>query len=115
MNIVDSTTVNYAGKLISNNPSIGMVILVVVVALVYAIVNLSKNTELTKILVGRHDSIDKVAKTVEEIRADQITSNSERKEQGKKIDDIDNRLTSLEGKVEQMSCRNAETCINRKV
>jgi hypothetical protein len=62
---------------------------------------LLKNTALTQAILRRSDVID-------EIRTDQIKSNTERKEQAVKIDAMDSRITSIERDLRSLNCMKCE-------
>jgi hypothetical protein len=104
--IPDTSQIKAAVAVLQTNPSWALVLLLLVggagVAFAFLLLQLFKNTEITKAIAERigdktHDqNIEKMASTLENIRSDQVVSNQERREQGKQILDIDQRLTEVE-------------------
>lgn len=91
------------GKIVASLASTPWALVVVAVAggLVWLIIKLSENTELTKAVVARIGD-GETAKLVKEIRADQLVSNRERAEQGRDIADIKRRLDAVENDVREL-------------
>ena len=115
MNLPDTTSINFIAAFLNKvDPSWSLVSLAILGGVVYLLILLVKNTKLTE-AVSKRLVDNTTAETVKLIREDQLKSNTERKAQGETIDKIDGRLTTLEAKVEKMACKNAETCVNRKV
>jgi len=90
--MIDSTTVTLAAKILSLNPSWGMVLLVLFLGVAWVIVSLSKNTTITKAILGSHSEVSEVVK---QIRSDQIKSNAERREQGKRLDLLETDVSAM--------------------
>lgn len=111
---LDSTTVVYIGKILQLNPSWSLVTLVIIGGILWMLVSLIKNTDLTKTILYKLGNHEQMAKTISDIRTDQLTSNEERKILNSRVGNIENRLGTLEKDVEELKCNNVG-CPNRKV
>lgn len=80
------------------------VVLAGIVVLGLALKELTKNTKLTEALSMRIIDTGSIKSTVEEIRKDQLVSNTERTKQGTRLDAIDNRLQTVEKDVAELKC-----------
>lgn len=113
---MDTTWGSLFVRALDSNPSTGTVVifigLAITAAFVYVVLNLSKNTELTKAIIQPHADM---AKTIADIRADQLVSNIERKEHGKRLDLVEEKMEDLQNDFHNFKCINAEICPNRKV
>lgn len=104
--IPDTNQIRAAGKLLESNPSWALVILLIVcgagAAFLYIARQLIANTKITEAIAARIEdktkdgNIEKVASTVEQIRADQIESNIARREMGKSIERLGSQLACAE-------------------
>ena len=103
---LDSVTVAYIGTILSYSPSWSLVTLFLMGGLIYFLINLIKNTELTKKIFTSMD-------VVHEIRKDQILSNEERVQQGKQIKEIIQRVDAIEQDIEHIRCTRTG-CNNRE-
>ena len=101
---LDSATAANAATIAAINPSTALVVLLLGLGIIYLLACLLKNTELTRSIIDRLDD-DATLATVKDIRADQLKSNQERKEQGLRITAIEGRMDKLERKVETLDCR----------
>jgi hypothetical protein len=104
--IPDTNQIRAAGKLLESNPSWALVILLIVcgagAAFLYLAKQLITNTKITEAIAARiedktHDGrIEEMAKTVGDIREDQLESNIARREMNKSIERVDSRLACTE-------------------
>lgn len=105
---IDTTWGSFVVRALESSPSTGMVVIfvcaIVVVAFAYLVMNLSKNTELTKAIIQPHAEMQK---TIQAIRVDQVTSNLERKAMQADIKD-------LQDDFHKFRCANAPTCPKRQ-
>lgn len=93
---LDSTTVANVSVLAALSPSWGLVVLIIFIGFGYLVSLILKNTDITKALSNSLDSHTKMATIIDEIRADQIKSNEERREQGKSIERLDSRINQID-------------------
>ena len=112
---MDTTWGSLFIRALDSNPSTGTVIifigLAITAAFVYVVLNLSKNTELTKAIISPHAEM---SKTIMDIRADQLVSNAERKEHGKRLDLVEEKIEDLQTDFHSFRCGIADVCPNRK-
>jgi hypothetical protein len=100
------TTADWAGTAISmwGVSPWAFVVLAGIIVLGLALKELTKNTKLTEALSMRIIDTGSIKATVEEIRKDQLVSNEQRQEHGKRLDAIDNRLQTVEKDVAELKC-----------
>jgi hypothetical protein len=99
---IDTSTVALITKIVALDPSWTLVILVLGCAILYLIINLFKNTTLTKEILSSVSGHKETAEVIKEIRADQKISNSERKLQGIQIQNIELRLGKVETDIHEL-------------
>jgi hypothetical protein len=74
---------------------------------------LIKNTKITEGIARRFSDVE-TPKIIREIRADQLISNSERREQALEIRELRLDVDTLKEKISTIGCANAVTCENRE-
>lgn len=111
---MDTTWGSLFVRALDSNPSTGTIIiflgLAITSAFVYVVINLSKNTDLTRAIISPHAEM---AKTILEIRVDQLASNTERQQQGKRLDAVEAHIGELQRDVNELKCSKV-ACPNRE-
>ena len=111
---IDTTWGSLFVRALESNPSTGTVVLFIGLAVtsaaVYVVINLSKNTELTKAIIVPHQAM---GQTINDIRVDQLASNLERKEHGKRLDAVEAAIEDIQKDVNELKCSKI-VCPNRE-
>ena len=97
---LDSATTANLGSLVGLNPSMGIIVLILGLAFMYLVKIIVSNTDLTSSVKTSVESTaashNELAKSLSEIRADQIISNEERKAQASSIERLDSKVNTLD-------------------
>lgn len=112
--MIDTTWGSIAIRALQTNPSTGVVVIFVALALiaavVFVVINLAKNTELTKAILAPHKEM---ADTVALIRADQVLSNEAREGHSKRLTALEKITSEIQADIHAFKCSKAQ-CPNRE-